>query len=176
MAEQIRAKILFYIHHLYTADYIAFACAVVVLFLFLIFTILLRNKAFLALSTLILGFALSISLGIYGFKFIDTQLRARELTILNEQFLEASSSYVLDLSIKNLSNHDFTHCNISAKLFNKDTNANFIQKLRNKLVPLDIQNKNIESLAANESKTQRLSFANFNQDSQTSIILNSECF
>lgn len=175
--EKIRELVLFYVKNLYLVDYMLI---LLVFFLFtciLLLCVFLRHRPFTALLIMALDIVACFMVFIYGYRFIDYEARKRESVVNSQRIIGSSGALVLDFDISNLSKHYFTNCKVTAKLYAQtDTNASFVDKYKNRFIPFRQKSVMVKDLEQNSSKTQRITFENFNFEGNYSVRLKSECF
>lgn len=176
--QKIREWILFYTQHLYTVDFLFLFLVVFVFLCVLLYVAYLGRHPILATLVLLFDFVLCGYLFYYGYNFIDSRVRAREAEIINSRTYGGGSNFIVDFNITNLSKYHFRYCEITAKLRPQlDNNASFFETYKNHFLPLRSKSKVLENgLVRGETQMQRINFENFNNDSNLTIQLTSECF
>ncbi|EFB0886039.1 DUF2393 family protein [Campylobacter coli] len=175
--ERLKEIVHFYTTHLYLVDYM------LILFVFFLFTcvlllcIFLRHKPVAALLIIALNIIICFLIYIYGYKFIDSEVRSRKTTIVEQKFIQSSEALIIDFNITNTSKNDFKQCKVIARIFkDKLPEDNLINEYKNQLIPFRQKSREIFNLKKNTTQFQRISFDNFNYDNNYTIRLNSECF
>lgn len=175
--ERLKEIVHFYTTHLYLVDYM------LILFVFFLFTcvlllcIFLRHKPVAALLIIALNIIICFLIYTYGYKFIDSEVRSRKTTIVEQKFIQSSEALIIDFNITNTSKNDFKQCKVIARIFkDKLPEDNLINEYKNQLIPFRQKSREIFNLKKNTTQFQRISFDNFNYDNNYTIRLNSECF
>ncbi|EJN2099708.1 DUF2393 family protein [Campylobacter coli] len=175
--ERLKEIVHFYTTHLYLVDYM------LILFVFFLFTcvlllcIFLRHKPVAALLIIALNIIIYFLIYAYGYKFIDSEVRSRKTTIVEQKFIQSSEALIIDFNITNTSKNDFKQCKVIARIFkDKLPEDNLINEYKNQLIPFRQKSREIFNLKKNTTQFQRISFDNFNYDNNYTIRLNSECF
>ncbi|EKP0524913.1 DUF2393 family protein [Campylobacter coli] len=175
--ERLKEIVHFYTTHLYLVDYM------LILFVFFLFTcvlllcIFLRHKPVAALLIIALNIIICFLIYTYGYKFIDSEVRSRKTTIVEQKFIQSSEALIIDFNITNTSKNDFKQCKVIARIFkDKLPEDNLINEYKNQLIPFRQKSREIFNLKKNTTQFQRIAFENFNYDNNYTIRLNSECF
>uniref|UniRef100_UPI0036732FE5 DUF2393 family protein n=1 Tax=Campylobacter coli TaxID=195 RepID=UPI0036732FE5 len=175
--EKLRQIVLFYTTHLYLVDYMLI---LLVFFLFtciLLLCVFLRRRPVVALFIIAINIVICFLVYIYGYKFIDQEVRSRKTVITDQKILRSLNALVINFNITNTSKNNFKKCKITAKIFADElSNDNILEKYKKKFLPLRQKSKSIINLDKNTTQFQRISFENFNYDNNYTIRLNSECF
>ncbi len=175
--ESFKEFILYYTGHFYLVDFM------LILFIFFLFAcvtllcVFLRHRPVIALLIIALDIIACFLIFVYGYKFIDSNARARKTTITDQKFLKSSNALAVDFSITNTSKRDFKECKITAKIFkDKLEGDNLLTEYKNKFLPYRKKSREIKELKSNQSQSQRISFEDFTYDNNYTIRLSSECF
>ncbi|BEJ67264.1 hypothetical protein B10307_02150 [Campylobacter coli] len=113
----------------------------------------------------------------YGYKFIDSEVRSRKTTIVEQKFIQSSEALIIDFNITNTSKNDFKQCKVIARIFkDKLPEDNLINEYKNQLIPFRQKSREIFNLKKNTTQFQRIAFENFNYENNYTIRLVSECF
>lgn len=93
----------------------------------------------------------------YGYKFIDSEVRSRKTTIVEQKFIQSSEALIIDFNITNTSKNDFKQCKVIARIFkDKLPEDNLINEYKNQLIPFRQKSREIFNL-----KKIQLNFKNF---------------
>lgn len=177
LVENLREAILFYADNFYLVDFVlivfVFFFFVCVLFL----CVFLRHRPIIALFIVAFDIAASFFIYIYGYKFVDHQVRKRTVAIENQRFIQSSGALVIDFNITNVSKHHFKQCKITAKLYqNPSEEDNFLEAKKKNFIPFRKKSKILKDVPINTTQIQRISFENFDKDNNHTTRLASECF
>ncbi|WP_270977584.1 DUF2393 family protein [Campylobacter upsaliensis] len=175
--ENIKEWILFYTSHFYLADFM------LILLVFLFFTcilflcIFLSHKPIIALFIIALDIIASFLIYIYGYRFIDFELRSRITTIQNQKIIQSSGAFIVDFNITNTSKFNFKDCKVTAKLYqNPNENDNFISSFKKQFIAFRQKSKSFNNLEKGSTQFQRIAFDNFDKEGNYTLRLSSECF
>ncbi|KAA6225174.1 MULTISPECIES: DUF2393 family protein [unclassified Campylobacter] len=174
--ERLRQIVLFYTSHFYTVDY---ALILFVFFLFvciLFLCVFLRHRPIIALMVIAFDIIACVFVYIYGYRFIDFEVRKREIFISQQRIIPSTGALILDFDIKNTSKHDFNECSVVAKIYKDSNSTDFVQVYKDKFIAYRKKSVNLKELKKNASKPQRISFENFNPEGNYSLKISSECF
>lgn len=175
--QNLKEWLLFYTQHLYTVDFLFIFLVIFVFICILLYVAFLGRHPILAILVLLFDFIICGYLFYYGYNFIDSKVRARETEIINSRHY-GESNFVVDVNITNLSKYHFAYCKITTKIRPQlDNNASIFTEYKNHFFPLQSKSKILQNgLARGETQMQRINFENFNDDSNLTIQLTSECF
>ncbi|HDZ5035892.1 TPA: DUF2393 domain-containing protein [Campylobacter jejuni] len=175
--EKLREIVLFYTTHLYLVDYMLI---LLVFFLFtcvLLLCVFLRHRPIVALFIIAFDIVICFLVYIYGYKLIDSEVRARKTAITDQKIIQSSNTLIVDFNITNASKKNFKICKITAKIFaDKLPNDNIIEEYKKKFIPFRKKGREIQDLKKNATQFQRISFENFNYENNYTTRLISECF
>lgn len=175
--EKLREIVLFYTTHLYLVDYMLI---LLVFFLFtcvLLLCVFLRHRPIVALFIIAFDIVICFLVYIYGYKLIDSEVRARKTAITEQKIIQSSNTLIVDFNITNTSKKNFKRCKITAKIFaDKLPNDNIIEEYKKKFIPFRQKSREIQDLKKNTTQFQRISFENFNYENNYTTRLISECF
>lgn len=175
--EKLREIMLFYTTHLYLVDYMLI---LLVFFLFtcvLLLCVFLRHRPIVALFIIAFDIVICFLVYIYGYKLIDSEVRARKTAITDQKIIQSSNTLIVDFNITNASKKNFKICKITAKIFaDKLPNDNIIEEYKKKFIPFRKKSREIQDLKKNATQFQRISFENFNYENNYTTRLISECF
>ncbi len=145
--ERLKEIVHFYTTHLYLVDYM------LILFVFFLFTcvlllcIFLRHKPVAALLIIALNIIICFLIYTYGYKFIDSEVRSRKTTIVEQKFIQSSEALIIDFNITNTSKNDFKQCKVIARIFkDKLPEDNLINEYKNQLIPFRQKSREIFNL------------------------------
>ncbi|HDZ5065146.1 TPA: DUF2393 domain-containing protein [Campylobacter jejuni] len=175
--EKLREIVLFYTTHLYLVDYMLI---LLVFFLFtcvLLLCVFLSHRPIVALFIIAFDIVICFLVYIYGYKLIDSEVRARKTAITDQKIIQSSNTLIVDFSITNASKKNFKICKITAKIFaDKLPNDNIIEEYKKKFIPFRKKSREIQDLKKNTTQFQRIAFENFNYENNYTTRLISECF
>ena len=128
----ITDKLSVFIDELIVYDYILFASSFAIFVLLIILGILLRNKIFISIVLFLLGFS-SIILGpTLGYVKMHSYVFKNTTKIIEQKKLTFTKAIVINGTLKNESNIDFSMCKIKASAYKVSSNAlkNYLFKFK----------------------------------------------
>ena len=128
----MKAKITAFIDSLIIYDYILFGASFGLFFLFIILTIVLRRKAFLAMLFGILAFSILILGPTLGYLKMHDSLFKNSTQLTSQKRLEFTNAIVVKGTLTNESESDFSSCKITANVHKQSKNSlkNYIYKFK----------------------------------------------
>jgi len=128
----LKHKIIAFIDGLIPYDYILFGSVFFLFIVLIILAILLRRKMGLAVSLVLLAFAIFFLGPTLGYIEMHKYLYKNSLTLDSYKKLHFSQAVVVKGSLKNESKFDFKECKITAFVYKKSKNKykNYIFKLK----------------------------------------------
>lgn len=128
----MNTKVTAFIEGLITYDYLLFGGVFALFILFIILSILLRKKVFLAILFLLLAFTILILGPILGYIEMHKYLFKNSVTLLSQKKLSFSEAVVVKGVITNESERDFSSCKITAAAYkvSKNEYRNYLLKLK----------------------------------------------
>lgn len=170
----LREDLHFYLSYMNFADYFAIIWTIL-LFIVLLFLsmAMLPKRPKMSFFILIFNIFCVILSFIYSFKFIDSYLRPREISLISSKALNFSEALLVEFSVANLSKKDFAIC--KAKLNFHKISPNFLKKQINALRPFRTHSVIIENLDKNSSQNLTKVVENFSQ-TDFEITTKLECF
>lgn len=175
--ENLRQLVLFYVNHLYLVDYM------LILLVFFLFTcvcllcVFLRDKPVMALTIIAFNIILCFFVFLYGYKFIDYQVRSRHSAISGQRKIHNPQALIVDFNITNTSKHNFEICKVTAKIYkDKLPQDNLLTEIKDKFIPYRKKSKELKNLNKNTTQFQRIAFENFTYENNYTIRMKSECF
>lgn len=175
MINELKQGLNFYLTHYGWIDFAAYIW-LILLFLTVVFlcVYIMTKSVAGGLLLLILSF---IGLGagaFYTHKFLDENLRARQLVLISQKQLTYSDTLLVDLNLTNLSKKPFNYCRVGLKFYRPS--QNFLKNEINMLKPFFKENVVLkEPLDANFTKEIRVVVDKF-KFSDYGILIGSECF
>lgn len=174
----LRTDLLFYIHHLYPADFMLVMLVAFLFIVFLIFIIIMRDKGWMVGILFFFIIAGLPAIAISGEMLINQVARTRTVTLDSAKIYKFSNSLHVVFSLKNQSRNTFSYCKVLAKLYAKtDANAstwikykNMLQVLRRKSVVTKIPIK------PKGTYNSKIIFKDFRIKIPYEIKLDSTCF
>lgn len=109
-------KVTAFIDGLIIYDYVLFGSAFALFILFIILTIVLRDKMGAAIFFLIVAFTSLVVIPTYGYIAMHDYLFKNSITLTHQQKLLYSDSLLLRGTLKNESRFDFSSCKITASV------------------------------------------------------------
>lgn len=132
----LRETVLFYTSHLYLVDYMLI---LLVFFLFtciLLLCVFLRHRPVIALFVIALDIIACFFIYIYGYKFIDGEVRSRQTALVDKKKVESLNALIVDFNITNTSKRNFKNCKVLAKIYkNPNSNDNILNRYKNRFIP-----------------------------------------
>ncbi|NPA66164.1 MAG: DUF2393 domain-containing protein [Epsilonproteobacteria bacterium] len=128
----MKEKILLFLHTFTVYDYIYFGSVFILFILFIVLTLLLREKITLALFMLLIAL-LDITLGpTLGYNYFHSTLYKNEITITKAKKLTFVKAVIIEGNLKNTSKFNFKECKIEASILRDTHNKykNLILKLK----------------------------------------------
>ena len=128
----MKAKIIAFIDSLIMYDYLLFGASFGLFLLFIILTIVLRKKAFLATLLGLLAFCVLILGPTLGFIKMHEYLFKNSTKLTSQKRLEFTNAIVVKGTLTNESESDFTSCKITANVHKVSKNSlkNYIYKFK----------------------------------------------
>ncbi|MBK1971781.1 DUF2393 family protein [Campylobacter sp. TTU-622] len=173
--QNLRENLLFYINHFYLVDYMLILLIFFLFICVLLLCFFLRHRPITALIIIAFNIVVCFFLYIYGYRFIDFEVRNRKTNIIQELKIQSSNSLVIDFDISNNAKTNFKICKITAKIYRIGDKNNLILYYKNQFIPYRIKSMEIKDLKKNTTQTQRITFENFIDENHT-IKLDSKCF
>ncbi|MCX2683083.1 DUF2393 family protein [Campylobacter sp. MIT 21-1685] len=175
--ESLKKLVLFYINHLYLVDYM------LILLVFFLFTcicflcVFLRHRTIIALIIMALNIVLCFFVFLYGYKFIDYQVRSRHTTISEQKKMHNSQALIIDFTIANTSKHNFKTCKVTAKIYkDKLPQDTFLTEMKHRFIPYRVKSTVLKDLNKSMTQFQRIAFDNFIYENNYTLRMKSECF
>lgn len=116
-------KISKFIDGLILYDYILFGTLFLLFILFVTLGILLRNRAAAAIFLILFAFTQLVVGSTYGYVKMHEYLFKNETSITSQKELNFTEAIVLYGSVKNISQRDFSSCEITATVYKKTGNT-----------------------------------------------------
>jgi hypothetical protein len=171
---QIKATLHNFIASLHLYDYIVFGISGALFILILLLAILLRRKAGLSITLVLLAFIILFALPVSGYNYIHGQLYKTELTNLNIKRLEFTEAIVIKGTITNKGKQDFHKCIISSQAYKGA--SGFLQELIYPLKPFQkVSIVKQEELGVDESLDFRLVMEPFTYTNEYNISMKVNC-
>lgn len=176
MTSSLKTSIQTYISHMQTYDYLAFGWLFLLFFLFFILAlILIRRKPFLSLFILLVDISV-VGVSPFAIKwYLDDKLRGNESQTTLVKQLQFSDTLIVEGSVKNISDIDFTTCLTHVKVIKPDNNKykSFLLALK----PIRNQSILLEMPPARGQETPfRVLFEPFRYGGDFNVTVNAECY
>ncbi|MDY0116592.1 MAG: DUF2393 family protein [Sulfurimonadaceae bacterium] len=146
----MKEKITTIVENIIMYDYLLFGGAFFLFILFIIFALLARRRAWISTLLITIAFAVILTAPTMGYEYMHTSLFKNEIIITSEKKLLYSQAVIVEGELKNISEHDFKHCDISAKIFQASSNEfkNYIYSF----IPFRTEKVRKEQIAKEKSK------------------------
>ena len=175
MINELKQGLNFYITHLSCTDFAGY------IWMFLTFLAVLALCIYIASKSYFAGFALTVvSIAALGYgahfmpKFLDQNLRARELEIVSTKQLEYSNTLLVDIRLKNLSKKPFNYCEIGL-VFYKNSD-NILRRYANELKPFLKENIVLKDVLDVNATREITHVVNDFRVNDYNVTASSECF
>lgn len=162
-----------FINELIVYDYILFASLFLLFILFVTLGILLRNRVAVALFFILLAFFGLIVGSTYGYIKMHEYLFKNETSIISQKKLNFTQAIVLHGNVKNISDRDFSHCRVTAKIYKQSTNKvkNYILRLK----PINKMSIIEEDIAKGQERDIKLIIEPFTYGGDYNVTLGADC-
>lgn len=118
----MKQKITFIIDNLIMYDYILFGGAFLLFIVFIILALVARKRIGVSVFLITIAFAIITIVPTIGYEQLHKYLFKNEINILSENKLIYSQAVIVDGVIKNSSEYDFKHCEITARVYKASEN------------------------------------------------------
>lgn len=174
--DALKTSILNYIQYFTMYDYIAYAWLILTFFITILLAIVLAKRSvILSLLTLIFALILLISGPFILKTLLDSYLRPSNANITLSKKLLYSDILLVNGSIQNNSQKNFSICTVSANIFKYAKSG--LNKYIYKLKPFRKKTISVKKeLKVNETEEFKIIFYNFTYPNDINITVSSECY
>ncbi|TKI68746.1 DUF2393 domain-containing protein [Sulfurimonas crateris] len=162
-----------FINELILYDYILFGALFLLFILFVTIGILLRKRGAIAILLILFAFTQLIVGSTYGYIKMHEYLFTNETAITSQKKLNFTQAIVLYGSVKNISQRDFSSCNITATVYKKSGNK--IKDYILMLKPLNKMSIIEQGIVKDEKREFKMIIEPFTYGGDYNITLGANC-
>lgn len=162
-----------FINELIVYDYILFATLFLLFILFVTIGILFRNRGAIAILLILFAFTQLIVGSTYGYIKMHEYIFKNETAITSQKKLNFTQAIVLYGSVKNISQRDFSSCNITAVVYKNSGNK--IKDYILMLKPLNKMSIVEEGILTEEKREFKMIIEPFTYGGDYNITLEANC-
>jgi len=162
-----------FINELIVYDYILFGTLFLLFILFVSLGILLRKKGALAILLMLFAFTQLIVGSTYGYLKMHEYLFKNETAITSQKKLNFTQAIVLYGTVKNISDRDFSSCEITATVYKKTGNE--IKDYIFRLKPINKMSILMQDIAKEEKLEFKMIIEPYTYGGDYNITLGAKC-
>lgn len=169
----MKEKILTFIHGLIEYDYVLFGAIFIVFLLFIVLSIIFRNKMGIAIFLFLLSIVVLFIGPPVGYIQMHKLLFKKETKLLSQKRLHFLDAIVVKGTLKNISEFDFSTCKVSASALKVSSNSlkNYIYKFK----PIITTSVMIDDIKKQQSADFKIIVEPFSYTGDYNISLEASC-